>query len=317
MRLIFAGTPVFADRVLESLLQAGHEVVLVLTQPDKPQGRGLKLQASPVKQRALAHGLPVLQPVHLKDAAVQAQIAAVAADLMVVVAYGLLLPQAVLDLPAQGCLNVHASLLPRWRGAAPIHRAIEAGDTHTGVAIMHMAAGLDTGPVYRQLAIPLSGQETTASLHDTLAALGAQLLVEVLRDWPLPALAQAETGVTYAHKVSKADAWLDWTQPAEVLARKVRAFYPAPGAWTSCSERGSPLGLKIWRAEVLPGPASAQPGQVFACADGFAVACADANLWVQEAQLAGAKRMSAAALLAGHPSLLGQVLGVSALSEGP
>ncbi len=220
MKLIFAGTPEFAAQALTAIIDAGHEVALVLTQPDRPAGRGLALQPSAVKTRALAGAIPVVQPLSLREVAAQTQLAAIQADVMVVAAYGLILPQAVLDLPRYGCLNIHASLLPRWRGAAPIQRALLAGDEETGVCIMQMAAGLDTGPVLLRQTLTIAADDTAASLHDRLAALGATMIVEVLARLPLAAQSQASDGVTYAHKLEKREAMIDWRKSAMELDRK-------------------------------------------------------------------------------------------------
>jgi methionyl-tRNA formyltransferase len=294
MKLIFAGTPEFARQALAAILAAGHEVVLVLTQPDRPSGRGMKLTPSPVKQEAEKHGIPVYQPASLKDPASHAAIQGANAEFMVVVAYGLILPQAVLDIPARGCLNIHASLLPRWRGAAPIQRAIEAGDRESGISIMQMEAGLDTGPVLLEKRLTILDSDTGASLHDKLAALGAQAIVEALARFDdLKPLAQPEQGVTYASKLSKEDARLDWTLPAAALARKVRAFNPVPGAWTPFNGEV----LKIWQAESVPG--KGRPGEVLSVGEGMVVACGEGALKITELQKAGARRMDAGAFLAG------------------
>ncbi len=294
MKIIFAGTPEFARQALAAILAAGHEVVFVLTQPDRPSGRGMKLAPGAVKQEAEKHGIPVYQPASLKDPATHDPIKAANAEVMVVAAYGLILPQAVLDIPARGCLNIHASLLPRWRGAAPIQRAIEAGDKETGVTIMQMEAGLDTGPVLLEKRLPILPTDTGASLHDKLAALGAQAIVEALaRLDELKPIAQPEQGITYAGKLSKEDARLDWSLPAELLARRVRAFNPVPGAWTLFN--GEPL--KIWQVEVVPG--KGRPGEVLSVGNGFVVACGEGALKLNELQKAGARRMDAAAFLAG------------------
>ena len=296
MKLIFAGTPDFAATALAALVAAGHDVALVMTQPDRPAGRGMALQASPVKQLAERHGLPVFQPATLKDPAAQERVRAVAADVMVVAAYGLILPQAVLDLPRHGCLNIHASLLPRWRGAAPIQRAILAGDTESGVCIMQMEAGLDTGPVLLSGALPIGSETTAASLHDELAALGARLIVEALARLPLPAVAQPEAGVTYAAKLEKAEALIDWRQPAAAIDRQVRAFNPFPGAATQLAG----LQVKIWRASPVAGAGT--PGELLAVdRDGLVIACGDGALRVTELQKAGGKRLPVAQFLAGHP----------------
>ncbi len=297
MKLIFAGTPEFAASALQALIDAGHQIALVLTQPDRPAGRGMKLKASPVKALALAHGLPVSQPLTLKTTEAQAEIAAVGAELMVVAAYGLILPKAVLEMPARGCLNIHASLLPRWRGAAPIHRAIEAGDAETGVTIMQMDVGLDTGDMLLTVREPIHADDTTASLHDRLAALGAQAMVDALAQLDqLTATPQPEQGVTYAEKIGKAEAQLDWTLPATVLDRKIRAFNPFPGASTLASGEV----LKIWQAERCDG--EGEPGQILAHgADGVRIATGEGALLATQLQAAGGKRLAAREFLAGHP----------------
>lgn len=297
MKLIFAGTPEFAASALQALIDAGHEIALVLTQPDRPAGRGMKLKASPVKALALAHQLPVSQPLTLKTTDAQAEIAAVEAELMVVAAYGLILPKVVLDMPTRGCLNIHASLLPRWRGAAPIHRAIEAGDAETGVTIMQMDVGLDTGDMLLTVREPIRADDTTASLHDRLAALGAQAMVDALAQLDqLTATPQPEQGVTYAEKIGKAEAQLDWTLPATVLDRKIRAFNPFPGASTLAD--GAPL--KIWQAHVCDG--HGEPGQILAhSAEGVSIATGEGALLATQLQAAGGKRLAAREFLAGHP----------------
>ena len=301
MKIIFAGTPDFAARALEALLAAGHQVVLVLTQPDRPAGRGMALQASAVKKVALAQGIPVFQPERLKDPATHEPIRAAcvdgAAELMVVAAYGLILPQAVLDLPRRGCINIHGSLLPRWRGAAPIHRAIEAGDAQTGITIMKMEAGLDTGPMLLAQAIDIDAQDTTGSLHDRLATLGGKLVVEALARFDqLAPVSQPEAGVTYANKIDKAEARLDWNQPAAILARKIRAFDPFPGAVVMLA--GEPV--KAWCGEVVA--ASGRPGQVVSVdPSGIVVACGDAALRLTELQKPGGRRVTSADFLNGNP----------------
>ena len=300
MKIIFAGTPDFAARALEALLAAGHQVVLVLSQPDRPAGRGMALQASAVKKVALAHGIPVFQPERLKDPATHEPIRAAcvdgAAELMVVAAYGLILPQAVLDLPQRGCINIHGSLLPRWRGAAPIHRAIEAGDAQSGITIMQMEAGLDTGPMLLAQAIEIGAQDTTGSLHDRLAALGGKLVVEALARFDqLVPVAQPDAGVTYASKIDKAEARLDWNQPAAILARKIRAFNPFPGAVVTLA--GEPV--KAWCGEVVA--ASGRPGQVVSVdPSGIVVACGDAALRLTELQKPGGRRVTSADFLNGN-----------------
>jgi len=297
VRIIFAGTPPFAAAALDALADAGHDIALVLTQPDRPAGRGMKLTPSAVKQAALARGLPVYQPASLKPHEAQAELRAADADVMVVAAYGLILPQAVLDLPRFGCLNIHASLLPRWRGAAPIQRAILAGDPETGITIMQMDAGLDTGAMLTKTPVPILETDTAASLHDILAAAGARSIVAALENYStLVPQAQNDSQATYAAKLSKEEAQLDWYQPADVLARAVRAYNPAPGAWTLLD--GAPL--KIWAARAVAG--AGHPGEVLrAGAEQLVIACGSGALALQEVQPAGGKRMSAAAFLAGRP----------------
>ncbi|AJP49266.1 methionyl-tRNA formyltransferase [Rugosibacter aromaticivorans] len=300
MRIIFAGTPDFAAQALAAILAAGHDVPLVLTQPDRPAGRGLQLQPSAVKQLALAHSLPVFQPERLKDPATHEPMRAAFADVMVVVAYGLILPQAVLDIPRHGCLNIHASLLPRWRGAAPIQRAIEAGDKEAGVTIMQMEAGLDTGAMLLAEKLEIGAEETAGELHDRLSTLGARLIVAALaqRDALTPK-PQSATGTTYAAKISKAEAQLDWTQPADVLARKIRAFNPFPGATLPLAGEL----IKVWRAEAVEGCGS--PGQILAAdADGIVIAASHGALRLIELQKPGGRRLTSADFLRGSPLLL-------------
>ncbi len=305
MRIIFAGTPPFAAAALNALADAGHDIALVLTQPDRPAGRGMKLTPSAVKQAALARGLPVAQPASLKTPEAQAELAALNADAMVVAAYGLILPQAVLDIPRLGCLNIHASLLPRWRGAAPIQRAILAGDSQTGVTIMQMDAGLDTGAMLSRTVVPIRDTDTAGSLHDTLAAAGAEAIVSALANYSvLTPETQDNAQATYAAKLSKEEAQLDWDQPADVLARAVRAYNPVPGAWTLLD--GAPL--KVWAVQSVPGTGA--PGTVLrAETDGLVVACGSGALALQDIQPAGSKRMAAAAFLAGRPLAAGTRLG--------
>lgn len=314
MRLIFAGTPAFASEALKALLEAGHDVCLVLTQPDRPAGRGLKLQASPVKQLAQAHQIPVIQPRSLRldgrypDDAQSAQgaLAQAGAEAMVVAAYGLILPEWVLAMPARGCLNIHASLLPRWRGAAPIHRAIEAGDQESGITIMQMDAGLDTGDMLLVAREPILPQDSTASLHDRLAALGGRLMVQALALLDnLPRTPQPANGVTYAHKIEKPEAPLDWRRDALALSRQIRAFDPFPGA---VAQSGGEL-LKVWLSEVTPGESgAAAPGTVLAATPaGIDVATGQGVLRLLTLQRAGARRVSAADYLRGHPIRAGDV----------
>lgn len=305
MRVIFAGTPEFARAALERLHAAGFEIPLVLTQPDRPAGRGMKLQASAVKAFALEKNIPVAQPRSLRldgkypgdAAAARDAILTAKADVMVVAAYGLILPQWVLDAPRLGCLNIHASLLPRWRGAAPIHRAIEAGDAQTGITIMQMDAGLDTGDMLVTERLAIRGDDTTASLHDRLAALGGRLIVEALEIAACGGFTpakQPEEGVTYAHKIEKAEAAIDWQQPATAIARRVRAFDPFPGASSVLDGET----IKFWRAEAVDGAGS--PGTVLAAGDeGVRVACGEGALLATELQRAGGKRLAAAQFLRG------------------
>ncbi len=305
MRVAFAGTPEFAAVALRALIEARFEVPLVLTQPDRPAGRGLKLHASPVKELAQQHHIPLAQPRSLKAdgkfpedaAAARAALEAARPDVMVVAAYGLILPPWALALPRLGCLNIHASLLPRWRGAAPIHRAIEAGDTQTGITIMQMDAGLDTGDMLRVESLPIAPGDTTAALHDKLAALGGRLIVEALEAAASGGLAprrQPEAGVTYAHKIDKAEARIDWQQPAAQIERRIRAFDPQPG---SHFEHEGEL-LKVWRAQVVGG-FGGEPGACRIDPRGFAVACGDgAALDLLELQRPGGRRQPVAAFLA-------------------
>jgi methionyl-tRNA formyltransferase len=304
MKLVFAGTPEFAAVSLAALLAARHEVTLVLSQPDRPAGRGLKPQLSAVKRLALEHGLPVAQPVTLKDPTAVQSLTAADPQVMVVAAYGLILPPALLAIPARGCVNVHASLLPRWRGAAPIHRALLAGDRETGVTIMQMDAGLDTGAMLLQRVIPIGAADTTGTLHDKLAALGAELLIEALAANPAPRAQDAGTA-TYAPRIDKREAEIDWTRPAAEIGRQVRAFDPVPGAQTRLDETT----LKIWRAQVESVGAGA-PGTVSAAGpDGIVIACGTQALRVTELQRAGGKRLPAQAFLAGHRIERGARLG--------
>ncbi len=310
MKILYAGTPEFAVPALEALLDAGHEVRAVLTQPDRPAGRGQKLQQSPVKQLALARGIPVLQPQTLRDAAILAELRALGPDLMVVAAYGLILPQAVLDIPTHGCINIHASLLPRWRGAAPIQRAILAGDTTTGITIMQMALGLDTGDMLLRREMPIAPEDTAGSLHDKLAALGAECLLEALRKLECGELVpepQDDTRATYAEKLRKDEAEIDWTQPAEHILRQIRAFNPWPVAFTACSQGV----LRVWGAQAGQGDARGEaPGQVLAESreHGVLVQTGTAPIWLTRLQLPGGKPLAADAFLNGR-SLAGERLG--------
>jgi methionyl-tRNA formyltransferase len=319
LKLVFAGTPEFAAVALAQLHAAGHDIALVLSQPDRPAGRGMKLHPSPVKQFALNHGMAVAQPRSLRldgkfpeEAAVARQaLEAARADAMVVAAYGLILPQWVLDVPRLGCFNIHASLLPRWRGAAPIHRAIEAGDTVTGVTIMQMDSGLDTGDMLLARSLPILPSDTTGSLHDRLAELGGQLMVQALAQaaaGKLQAVPQPTEGITYASKIDKAEALIDWAQPAQVITRRVRAFNSFPGASTLL---GGEV-LKIWAAEACEGtPRDAPPvGAILAIEpDGIVVAALDSIVRITQLQRPGGKRLSSAEFLRGCPLQIGQVLG--------
>lgn len=303
MRVVFAGTPRFSAVALEALLDAGHDVPLVLTQPDRPAGRGMKQLASEVKQLAIARGLAIAQPPDLKSSDILDTLRMSAAEAMVVVAYGLLLPQKVLDAFPLGCLNVHASLLPRWRGAAPIQRALLAGDATTGVCIMRMEAGLDAGPVFRCVEIPISAWETAGSLHDRLAAAGAAALLAVLDTQVLSArpVPQANEGVTYAAKIGREDAALHWSEPAAVLDRVVRAFDPVPGAHARLGDER----IKVWRA--MPDPEvrleAGEPGRIVRVTDtGVHVACGTGSVLILgELQRAGGRRLPIRTFLQGCP----------------
>jgi methionyl-tRNA formyltransferase len=309
MRLIFAGTPEFAARAMAALLRAGHEIVLVLTQPDRASGRGLKLLPGAVKALAQERGLAVYQPVSLNHEETQARLGALGADAMVVAAYGLILPQPVLDATRLGAINIHASLLPRWRGAAPIQRAILAGDARTGISIMLMDRGLDTGPILATECVAIAPEDDSASLHDKLAECGARLIVNALAQLERGGLlAQAQAAdATYAAKITKPEAVIDWNEAATVIERKVRAFSPLPGAATAI--RG--VALKIWRAGLSP--AAGAPGTVLeAGAKGIVVACGAGALVVHELQRAGGKKLTAAQFLAGFPLVCGEQLEFSA-----
>ena len=307
LRVGFAGTPAFAQQALQAILDAGFDVVVALTQPDRPSGRGMQLTPSPVKQLALTHGIPVEQPVSLRNDEAQAMLRTYQLDVLVVVAYGLILPQAVLDMPREGCLNIHASILPRWRGAAPIHRAIEAGDAETGVCIMQMDAGLDTGGVVDEARLPILPTDNTAQLHDRLASLGAERIVAMLRQLAagdvLMAQPQPEGGVTYAHKLEKAESLLDVHASARQLDRKIRAYNPFPGAVLHLA--GKPI--KIWQARLID--ARGEPGMVLAADDaGVVVACGEGALCLEVLQAPGGKRLPVADFLRGHPLAVGSML---------
>ncbi len=325
MREFFAGTHEFARVALARLLAAGFTVPLVLTQPDRPAGRGMKLQASPVKQCALDHGIAVAQPRSLRldgkypedAAAARDALLAAQADVMVVAAYGLILPQWVLDMPAKGCLNIHASLLPRWRGAAPIHRAIEAGDAETGVTIMQMDAGLDTGDMLLVEKTPIAPTDTTAVLHDCLADLGGRMIVEALElaaCGGLQPVPQPAEGVTYAHKIEKAESEIDWSLPAHVIGQRIRAFDPFPGASTALQGEA----IKVWGYEIdsCSRLSSERCGQILASGpEGVTVACGEGGaLRLTTLQRAGGKRLPVADFLRGFPLPVGQVLGASTVA---
>lgn len=306
MKVVFAGTPEFAASALAAIVAAGHEVVLVLTQPDRPAGRGMQLHPSAVKQFALAHDIAVAQPISLKlngkhpveAQAAHALLQATPHDVMVVAAYGLILPESILTIPPHGCLNIHASLLPRWRGAAPIHRSIEAGDAETGITIMQMDKGLDTGAILMMQSMDIAMDDSTVSLHDKLAMLGGQMIVSALtqlQQGSLVATAQPDLGITYAAKISKEEAALDFSQTAEELERKIRTFNPFPGAQATLNG----VILKLWRAEVAPRPATASNGQFFLQEHSFLVACGQGALRLLELQKPGGKRLPVAEFLKG------------------
>jgi methionyl-tRNA formyltransferase len=298
LRIIFAGTPDFAARHLQALLDSEHQVIAVYTQPDRPAGRGQQLQASPVKQLAVAHDIPVYQPKSLKKAPAQQQLAALNADLMVVVAYGLILPQVVLDTPKLGCINVHGSLLPRWRGAAPIQRALWAGDTNTGVTIMQMDAGLDTGAMLSIASLPIEATDTSATLYDKLAVVGPRALVDALKDLPAlqaKAQPQQDSAANYAEKLSKEEAQLDFNKAAVALEREIRAFNPWPVSYLQLGTQQ----LKIWQARVEAG--SAQPGQVVRVdKKGIAIGTSDGLLVIEQLQPPGKKTMAVVDFLNGR-----------------
>lgn len=322
LRVVFAGTPAFAERALDRILSSSHRVVGVLTQPDRPSGRGQKLTPSPVKTRALAAGTPVLQPPSLRDVAAQQALRALQPDVIVVAAYGLILPAEVLTIAPLGCLNIHASLLPRWRGAAPIARAIEAGDRETGVCIMKMEAGLDTGPVALTVSTPIADSDTAGSLHDRLAALGAQAIVDALdalagvgTHEPLRFVPQPSVGVTYAHKIAKAESPIDWKRDAAAIANHIRAFDPHPGS-TAALRRQPDVTIRFFAPVVLSGayPAAGAPGgpveagQVLAVSgQGLDVSCGSGALRVAALQRAGGRRLAVADFIRGFEIVPGDV----------
>lgn len=298
MKIIFAGTPEFAVPALDALIKAGHDIVMVLTQPDRPAGRGMKLRASPVKALALTHHLNVYQPASLKPEDVQAEIAAMESDAMVVAAYGLIIPTTVLNMPKLGCYNIHGSLLPRWRGAAPIHRAILAGDKETGVTIMEVVPKLDAGAMISRVRIPISDMDTTQSLHDAISQEGAKLMVDAMQtlqeQGSLPSEQQDESLVTYAHKVEKSESVIDWQKTATELSRQVRAFNPFPVA--TAKFRGETC--RLWLARSVEGQAA--PGEVYALDSTILIGCGEGLLEVIELQMPGAKRQTAQQFIQGH-----------------
>lgn len=314
LRIIFAGTPDFAVPALAALIEAGHHLVLVLTQPDRPSGRGMKLKKSPVKELALQHKIEVFQPETLKDILAQNRIEETQADVMIVAAYGLIIPTNVLAMPRLGCYNIHASLLPRWRGAAPIQRALLAGDKETGVTIMEVVPKLDAGAMILKGVLPISERDTAQTLHDGLARTGADLMVQAMRQLSangrLPSIPQDESHVTYAEKLQKSEANIDWMQSADFICRQIRAFNPFPVAQTTL------LGetCRIWMAKVVSGFANNEPGVIIEVANGLQVSCVDGILELEELQMPGGKRLQAKDFVLGRKSagiqLLGQKLGL-------
>jgi methionyl-tRNA formyltransferase len=298
LKIIFAGTPEFAVPALAYLIEAGHQILMVLTQPDRPAGRGMKLKASPVKVLAEKNSLPVFQPETLKDIAIQAQIEKINADVMIVAAYGLIIPTVVLNMPRFGCYNIHASLLPRWRGAAPIHRSILAGDTETGVTIMEVVPALDAGAMVSRGVVPITEGDTTQILHDKLSKIGADLMVQAIaeleKNGTLTSTPQNETLVTYAHKLEKSEASIDWQKSAVQISRQVRAFNPFPVA--QCVLKGEVC--RIWMATAKAG--KAKVGEVVSVHDGVTVGCGDGLLSITELQLPGGKRLNTQAFVQGH-----------------
>ena len=307
LKVIFAGTPDFAVPALQALIDSRHTVCSVLTQPDRPAGRGMKLKASPVKQLALQHGIPVLQPEMLKDAEIQAQIAALEADVMIVAAYGLIIPTVVLNMPRRGCYNIHASLLPRWRGAAPIQRALLAGDQETGVTIMEVVPALDAGAMIRKGVLPISERDTAQTLHDGLATLGAELMVEAMDTLAdtgaLMAEPQDETQVTYAEKLQKSEAEIDWTRAATAISRQIRAFNHFPVAQSTLHGEV----CRIWMATAQPG--QGRPGEVIAIDATISVGTGDGLLAIEVLQLPGGKRLTVKDFMAGRKLAVGDRFG--------
>lgn len=308
MRILFAGTPEFAVPALAGLIAAGHDIVMVLTQPDRPAGRGMKLKASPVKQLALENGLTVYQPASLKSEAVQAEIASANADVMIVAAYGLIIPTIILDMPKLGCYNIHGSLLPRWRGAAPIHRSILAGDTQTGVTIMKVVPKLDAGDMVSKGVVPILDTDTTQSLHDQISQLGADLMVEAMgmlaKNGSLDAEVQDEALVTYAHKLEKSEAAIDWTRSAEEIARQVRAFNPFPVATTKFRDEK----CRLWFAQAVKDASmsAGKVGEIVAVDDAIVVQCGSGLVQILECQWPGAKRQTAKQFIQGKHLTVGE-----------
>jgi len=306
LKIIFAGTPDFAVPALAALIEAGHHIVLVLTQPDRPSGRGMKLKASPVKELALQHNIAVFQPETLKDVDTQTQLEKVKADVMIVAAYGLIIPTNVLQMPRLGCYNIHASLLPRWRGAAPIHRSLLAGDAETGVTIMEVVPALDAGAMVSKGVLPISQRDTSQSLHDALAKIGADLMVDAMQKLAdtgnLPSTMQDESLVTYAEKLQKAEARIDWTQTADLISRQVRAFNPFPVAHAILNGEV----CRIWMATQSDVVSNAKPGTILDVGTNIQVACGQGALIVEELQLPGGKRLKTKDFIAGQNLKVGQ-----------
>lgn len=306
MKIIFAGTPEFAVPALAALIEAGHEIVMVLTQPDRPAGRGMKLKASPVKKLALTHALNVYQPASLKSDEVQTRIERVESDVMIVAAYGLIIPTVILNMPIRGCYNIHGSLLPRWRGAAPIHRAILAGDTHTGVTIMEVVPKLDAGAMVSKKSMPILDTDTTQTLHDAISTDGAQLMTEAMQTLQetgkLAAEPQDEKLVTYAHKLVKSESAIDWQKSATALSRQVRAFNPFPVA--TAQFRGETC--RLWFATSAGGESVAKPGEIVRIDEGMVVQCGDGFLHIAECQLPGGKRLTAQQFVQGKHVEIGE-----------
>ena len=305
MKIIFAGTPEFAVPALSALIQAGHQIVMVLTQPDRPAGRGMKLKASPVKLLAEKHGLAVLQPLTLKDNEVQSKINDTHADVMIVAAYGLIIPTVVLKMPRWGCYNIHASILPRWRGAAPIHRSLLVGDAETGVTIMEVVPALDAGDMVCKGIIPITDHDTSQTLHDVLSGMGASLMVDAMaqleKNGVLPATSQDPSMVTYAHKLDKSEATIDWQKSATEISRQVRGFNPFPVAQSMLKGKV----CRIWMATAKIG--KAQPGQIVDIHEGIVVGCGEGLLNITELQAPGGKRLNAEAFVQGHQLQVGDI----------